>query len=140
LLLALDDMHWGEAASLQLLGHLFRTARPVPLLVLVSYRDDEPQPMLIDALGQAQRRAPVENIALAPLSERDVEALIGAWAGTGAPGSFARDLHERSDGNPLFISHLLRHLVRAGAIDPSCAAGHPPEMSGRSESHMRSVS
>jgi DNA-binding SARP family transcriptional activator len=116
--LALDDMHWGDPASLQLLAHLLRTAHPVPLLVLVAYRSGEGPPALADALEQARRRAPIQRVELSPLTEQDVEALISAWAGTGAPTSFARDLHERADGNPFFIGQLLRHLVRAGAIDP----------------------
>lgn len=118
LLVALDDMHWADPASVQLLAHLLRSARSVPLLVLVAYRSREAPPMLAEALDQAQRRAPIERIDLSPLTEGDVETLISAWAGTGAPTSFAHDLHGRSDGNPLLIGHLLRHLVRAGAIDP----------------------
>lgn len=118
LLLALDDMHWADAATLQLLAHLLCTARQAPLLVLVAYRTEEALPALIEALEQAQRRAPIERVALPPLSQRDVDALISAWAGTGAPASFARNLYERTDGNPFFIGHMLRHLIRAGAIDP----------------------
>lgn len=118
LLLALDDMHWADAASLQLLAHLLRTVRQAPALVLVAYRPEEALPALMEALEQAQRRTPIEPVALSPLGQQDVEALISAWAGTGAPASFARNLHERTDGNPFFIGHMLRHLIRAGAIDP----------------------
>ena len=116
--LALDDMHWADPASIQLLAHLLRTARPVPLLAVVAVRPGEAPPALAEALHQAGRRAPIERIELSPLTDEDVEALIAAWAGTGAPVLFARALRARSEGNPLFISHLLRHLVQAGAIDP----------------------
>ncbi len=117
-LIALDDMHWADPASIQLLAHLLGTAGQVPLLVVVAARPGEAPPALAEALHQAERRAPIEKIELPPLTDEDVEALIAAWAGTGAPVSFARALRARTEGNPLFIGHLLRHLVQAGAIDP----------------------
>lgn len=118
LLLALDDMHWADAASLELLAHVLRTARRAQLLIAVAYRPGEVPLGLVEALDRAGRRAPIEQVELGPLSEREVELLVRAWSGPGASRGFVRDLHRRTEGNPFFIVHLLRHLVRAGAIDP----------------------
>ncbi len=117
-LLALDDMHWADADSLEMIAHLLQNTR-APLLTLIAYRPGDALPAVASALGQASEPAPVEAICLEPLTEHEVETLIRAWAGTGAPAQFARNLRRRSDGNPFFISHLLRHLVRTGAIDPT---------------------
>ncbi len=118
LLLALDDMHWADAASLELLAHVLRTAPRTRLLIAVAYRPGEVPLALAEAFDRAGRRAPIEQVELGPLSEREVELLVGAWSGTGASRRFVRDLHRRTEGNPFFIVHLLRHLVRAGAVDP----------------------
>jgi DNA-binding SARP family transcriptional activator len=118
LLLALDDMHWADAASLELVAHVLGTAPRARLLVAVAYRPAEVPLALAEAFDRAGRRAPIEQIELGPLSEREVELLVGAWTGSGASRRFVRDLHRRTEGNPFFIVHLLRHLVRAGAIDP----------------------
>jgi predicted ATPase len=118
LLLALDDMHWADAASLQLLAHLLCAAPPARLLVVVAYRPAEVPLGLAEVLDRAGRRAPIEQIELGPLSEHEVQLFVGAWTGSGASRQFVRDLHRRTEGNPFFIVHLLRHLVRAGAIDP----------------------
>lgn len=118
LLLALDDMHWADPGSLELVAHVLRTAPRTDLLMVVAYRPGEAPVALAQTIDRAQRRAAVEVVELTPLSEREVEMLIGAWTGTGASRRFARDVHRRTDGNPFFIGHLLRHLVRAGAIDP----------------------
>jgi DNA-binding SARP family transcriptional activator len=118
LVLVLDDMHWSDSASVQLLSHMLRTARAGPLFVIIGYRPGESPVGLGEALDAVERRTPVERISLPPLNEEAVETLVSAWAGTGAPASFARGLHERTEGNPFFIANVLRHLVQAGAIDP----------------------
>ncbi len=117
LLVALDDMHWADPASTQLLAHLIRTAQ-APLRVLVAYRPDEVPPELTGTLSEVKRRTPVEQIELTALTQDQVDLLIAAWAGSGAPERFAQDIHRRTEGNPFFVGHVLRHLIRSGAIDP----------------------
>ncbi len=115
--LALDDMQWADAASLELLNHLVSSIRAVPIMMLLAYRESEATLGIRRVLETTQRYSPVERVDLSPLSEEEVELLISAWAGSGAPASLTRRLYNRTEGNPLFIGHLLRHLVRAGAID-----------------------
>lgn len=106
LLLVLEDLHWAEAASLDLLQFLLRRIAAVPVMVVVTYRDEE---SLLPAFHQLRREARTvagaQSIWLGALSAEDVAEL----------GSLVSDVRDRpaetlmaaSHGNPFFLTQLV---------------------------------
>ncbi|MFB8119753.1 AAA family ATPase [Streptomyces sp. NPDC055962] len=114
LVVALDDMHWADPASLELLDHLVRHPVPGPVVLLVSRRDRQTPPALTVALTRGLDTGSVIRIALPPLPEREcVEGLA-----PDLPRVRAAQLYAASEGNPLYFLSLL-HAHREGA-----APGH----------------
>jgi DNA-binding CsgD family transcriptional regulator len=101
--LVLEDVHWADEATLDVLRLLGRRADGVPALVLATYRDDElgPSHPLRVLLGQLATSAAVERMALRPLS---LEAVRELAAGSTLD---AETLHGRTGGNPFFVTEAL---------------------------------
>jgi len=116
LVLVLEDLHWADSASLDLLRFLARGLGDMPLLLIATYRDEGmPLETLIPLLV---REAPTERIALRPLDDNAVRALVrGRYD---LPGAEARRLAayllNRTEGNPLVIVELLRTLEEHRAV------------------------
>jgi adenylate cyclase len=113
LVLLVEDLHWADAASIELLGALADRLADRPLLVLLMYRPTlEP-----DALGTS--RAPHTAIEVAPLSRADSLDLLTAWFGdsTGQiPESLRATILRQAGGNPLYLEEVVRALVAAGVL------------------------
>ena len=83
IVLILDDLHWAGAPELLLLKHILRTAMPLRLLIVGTYRDTDltrTHP-LTAALADFRREAGVERLALHGLDEAAVVGLVTAAAG-----------------------------------------------------------
>jgi class 3 adenylate cyclase/tetratricopeptide (TPR) repeat protein len=112
LILLLDDLHWADPPTLQLLRHLVRATERTPLLILGTYREsevDESHP-LAQALAELRRARALDSLSLAGLAQEEVTALISSQAGAAAPVEFARSMMERTEGNPFFVQELLRDV------------------------------
>jgi DNA-binding CsgD family transcriptional regulator len=96
--LVLDDCHWADAASLELIEHLIRDP-PRPGILAVSYRTGQAPPRLAAAL--ARSRWPGTRLSLGPLSPADVDELLADQA----PSRRAR-VCRVSGGNPLYVQAL----------------------------------
>ncbi len=102
-LLVVEDAHWADEATLDLIRHLARRVHDRCALVLVTYRpEDAPagHPLRL-LLGDAATAAGTRRMALAPLSLAAVRALAGA------AGPDAARLHEVTGGNPFFVTEVL---------------------------------
>ncbi len=127
-LMLLDDIQWADKGSLLLLRHLAAADRPMRLIVLATYRDNEVS-KLLDTLAALHRQTGVTRINLQGLNDGEVlqyvEALVQLAAPEDAMG-IARAVHSETDGNPFFVIELLRHLAETGAIaeDGRWAATH----------------
>jgi tetratricopeptide (TPR) repeat protein len=119
--LVLDDIHWSDKPSLVLLRHLLRSATPMRLLVLCTYRDtdlDRSHP-LSDALADFRRQPGVERLDLHGLDGDEVAGLMTMTAGHDLEQSgldLARALHAETEGNPFFVGEVLRHLAETGVL------------------------
>jgi DNA-binding SARP family transcriptional activator len=128
LLVVVDDLHWADAGSLRLLVFLAGELRQARLLVLATYRDAEVvagQP-LAEALGALAREAVVERIALRGLDRAAVARLIAATTGSPPVERLVRAVHDRTEGNPFFVTELLRLLQSEDGLeadDAPAAAG-----------------
>jgi ATP/maltotriose-dependent transcriptional regulator MalT len=103
LVLVLDDLHWADQASLELLDHLLRRPPTGPSLLLLAHRSGRaPAPLL------AAVRAGCERIALAPLSRLDAGPLLEA-----VPEAGLRErVYVESGGNPFYLEQLVRAAAR----------------------------
>ncbi|MFD4925180.1 AAA family ATPase [Streptomyces goshikiensis] len=104
LLIALDDLHWADPASLELLDHLVRHPLRAPVVIVVARRDRQTAPSLAAALTRGVDTGAVLRLDLGPLTERAcVEQLA-----PGLPPDRAARLYAASEGNPLYFLTLLQ--------------------------------
>ncbi|HXW34764.1 MAG TPA: AAA family ATPase [Acidimicrobiales bacterium] len=120
--LVLDDLHWADKPSLQLLRHLVANTSLARLLILGTYRAAELSAShpLNEALA-AWHREPtgVSTIDLKGLEDTEVIAFLESAAGhelDDAGVRLAHQLYRETDGNPFFVGEVLRHLSESGAI------------------------
>src|SRR3954449_20741 len=126
--LVLEDLHWADAATLDVLRLLGRRISTVPALVIATYRDDEldrGHPLQI-ALGDLASRPSVERLRLEPLSPEAIAVLAAPpprpWGGPlrleplspeaiavlAAPHAVdPGELHRTTGGNPFFVTEAL---------------------------------
>jgi len=104
IVLVVEDLHWADDATLDLLRFLGRRLRGRPVLVLATYRDDAlgATDPLRAAVGELTALPSTRRIDLPRLSHRALEKLT---AGTGVD---ARVLHDLTGGNPFFAVEVLR--------------------------------
>ena len=153
-LIVLEDLHWADSATRDLLRFLGRRLHRCRPLVVATFRDDEvgPDHPLAAAVGELEHQAGVTRVALAPLSPDGVRTLV-----EGAGGRLdAERLHALTGGNPFFITEMLassdvssttlrdavlarlgrldqaaRAIVEAVSIDPrALEASHALELTG----------
>jgi adenylate cyclase len=113
LVLVVEDLHWADAASIELLGAVADRLADRALLLLLMYRPTlEP-----DALGTM--RVPHTAIEVTALARTDGEQLLAAWFGDSpahVPERLRTLILERSGGNPLYLEEVVRALIAAGAL------------------------
>ena len=119
--LIVDDLQWADSASLELLRHVLASDALNRVLVLATYRDSETfsSGALVDTLAELRRLQGVSRIELVGLDMTGVMALLEAGAGhpMGEDGaSLARAIYRETDGNPFFVTEVLRNLAESGAI------------------------
>ena len=123
--LVLDDLHAADEASLLLLRFLAREVGPDRLLLLAAYRDVDPRPAqpLAEMLAEVSREPSCRRIELRGLREPEVAEYLDRTAAELASPRLASALHERTEGNPLFVGELVRLLAIEGdqpqAVPPS---------------------
>lgn len=112
LVLLLDDLHWADASSLDLLLYLAETLRSGPMLVVMAYRDDDsPVPEggreLSRAIRRLERYLDVEHVELTRLDASGIAEIIADTVSADPSAPVVQWLLERSDGNPLFLHEYL---------------------------------
>ena len=120
--IVLDDLHWADAPSLQLLAFLTRQLRSAPVLVVGTYRDVEvaASDMVGPTLHDLARSS--VSVTLTGLDPDEVAGLITTLAGSRPDDALAVSIHRRTGGNPFFVREVTR-LMAAGGV----AAGAIPE-------------
>ncbi|MBI4518684.1 MAG: AAA family ATPase [Deltaproteobacteria bacterium] len=116
LVIILDDIHCADRSSLLLLQFLAHELRGLPVLILGTYRDTElraQQPLAV-TVAEALREPGTERITLAGLGEAEVGRFIELSAGARAAAALVAAVHQRTEGNPLFVSEVLRGLLAEG--------------------------
>lgn len=120
--MVIDDVQWIGKAALVLLRHLVRALDSSRVLLVVCYRDDELEPdgALADVLRDLAREQGIHRLHLPGLDEKAVGELLTSAAGidTEDPGK-ARTMQEQTQGNPLFVTELMRHLFDTAWLSSS---------------------
>jgi ABC-type oligopeptide transport system substrate-binding subunit/class 3 adenylate cyclase len=117
LVLALEDLHWADPTSVQLLEQLLSLAEEAPVLLVLSLRPERDHA----AWGlreHASREFPhlLREIDLGPLGDADGELLAALVAPATLPAELERRVLEAADGNPFFLEELVRSLADVGAL------------------------
>ena len=115
LVLVLEDMHWADHASLDLLQVLIHQVREQPILIVATYRDAElvPDQPLYQRLPGLVREGPALRLSLRRLGSEAILGLVEARYPTLEPSDVSRlgeHLERYSQGNPLFIDEILYTL------------------------------
>jgi class 3 adenylate cyclase/tetratricopeptide (TPR) repeat protein len=109
LVLIVDDLHWADASSLELLGRLARRVSEAPLLLMLGYRLDPPIPEPWRELSFCAR------LDVRELSAEGSAALVRELL-RGDPPPELTALIEKAQGNPFFVEEVVRGLVESGAL------------------------
>jgi DNA-binding winged helix-turn-helix (wHTH) protein/tetratricopeptide (TPR) repeat protein len=120
LVLVLEDLHWSDTATVDLVSLLARRKEPARLLVIGTYR---PVDVLVsrhplEDLGvELQARGRCQYLSLELLAEAGVaDYLRERFTGHAFPSELARVIHRRTEGNPLFMVSVVEDLVARGLI------------------------
>ena len=115
LLLVLEDLHWVDPSTVDLISTLARRRSPSKLMLLGTYRLAEhpwkavKQDLLVHRLCR--------KIALPPLAETEVAEYLGIESpGVAVPEGLAALIYRHSEGNPLFMVAALDHMRDRGLI------------------------
>jgi serine/threonine protein kinase/tetratricopeptide (TPR) repeat protein len=118
--LFIDDVQWADASTIDLLAYLGPRITELRVLIIVTYRQSEMRlakhPFLAVQLD-LQARGIATEIALDFLSrENVVEFLDLQYPLNRFPADFARAIHDKTEGNPLFMVDVVRYLGAIGVI------------------------
>ncbi len=120
LVVVLDDLHWSDPSTIDLLALVAGRREPARLLVIATYRPAEVVLSGHPLRAVAQRLATSRRCTEVTLDDLAVDAvaeyLERRFAGNRFPSEVARLVRKRTDGNPLFLVTLVDHLLARGAI------------------------
>ncbi len=105
----IEDLHWADPSTLELIGLLIEAAPTLRLLLVLTFRPSfEP--------SWPPGRSFVTPLALARLGRRSTQQLIEASAGLALPERVLEDIAARADGVPLFAEELARAVIESGVV------------------------
>jgi DNA-binding CsgD family transcriptional regulator len=139
--LVVEDLHWADSGTLDLLTFLVRGRMSDGTCLVVTSRHDElpPDDLVLDWLASTVRVPGVEPVVLASLSDDDVELLIASLVDSEPAESLLADVVRRGEGNPFFTEQL---VAAANDVGPplEMPPGVPPGVAQMLLSRVRSVS
>lgn len=106
--LIVEDVHWADPSSLELLGLLVDKIAHTRLFVALAFRSGFIPPWNI--------HSHVTNIALTPLPRQATEQMVLHVAGGKLPASLVREIVEKTEGVPLFVEELTRMVLESGIL------------------------
>ena len=143
LVLVLDDLHWADHPSLLLLEFVARELSNARLLVIGAYRDVElsRQHPLSRTLGELTRSAEggFQRVLLRGLDREDVGRFIELASGIIPPSGMVEAVHRQTEGNPLFVTEVVRLLMQEGALIPGPSPSGRGVAQGRGEADSWNV-
>ena len=120
LVVFLDDLHWADVSTIDILNYLARRFADMRLLVLVTYRPSDmalAQNRFASVSADLHPHGLFEHVALDSLAVADVERYLNLeYPGHQFPPAFAAFIHGKTEGTPLFMADLIRYLRDSGCI------------------------
>ncbi|NQW22903.1 MAG: AAA family ATPase [SAR202 cluster bacterium] len=124
--IVMDDLHWADPASVQLIIDLFPLIEEAPLLILCSFRPERQS-----AAWRAKQAAETgyshvyTEINLTALTDEDSDELFENLLGiSNLPTQLRRTILQKTDGNPFFIEEFIRTLIDSGVITRDETGAH----------------
>jgi DNA-binding CsgD family transcriptional regulator len=118
LLVVIEDVHWSDDTSAELLLHLARHTRSAAIALVLTFRPDELHPALAGLLAGLNRERLAAELHIQRLSRGEIDAMLQAIFRLDRPAraDFLDLLANLSEGNPFLIEEILRSLVASGEI------------------------
>jgi len=120
LVLVLEDLHWSDHSTLEVIAYLAQRRLPARLLLVGTYRSAEAKrgdSPLRAITQELQARRCGEEIVLTPLAAFDVGSYLrGRLAGGQVGDDLAWVMHQRTDGHPLFLVNVVDFALRQGLL------------------------
>jgi class 3 adenylate cyclase/tetratricopeptide (TPR) repeat protein len=114
-LMILEDAHWADPTSLEVVGRAVDRLRTLRVLLIVTFRPEFEIPWI----GQPH----VAALTINRLTQRDIEAMIDHVVGNKPlPPSVRQNVIERTDGIPLFVEEMTKAVLEAGGEEPGLRA------------------
>jgi class 3 adenylate cyclase/tetratricopeptide (TPR) repeat protein len=118
--LVLDDLHWADPASVELVQHLLSIADRRSILFVCVFRPNRDSPAwTVKQLAEQKFPYRYQEIVLSPLSESESDSLVASLLPIAQFPQQARELILRkTEGNPFFVEEIVRELIESGAARP----------------------
>jgi predicted ATPase len=124
-ILVVEDLHWADRSTRDLVAYLVRNLRHGRLLLLLTYRSDElhRRHPLRPLLAELERDRRVERLELGRFDLGEVAAQLTGILGTAPAARLVERVHARSGGNALFVEELAAAAAAAAGAAPAAAGG-----------------
>ncbi len=116
--MVMDDLHWADPASVELMIDMLPVVEEVPLLLLCSFRPDRRSPAWrLKQAAETDYPHRYTEITLSALSDEDSDALFGNLLNiSDSPPQLRQIILAKTEGNPFFVEEFTRTLIDTGAI------------------------
>lgn len=118
IVLVLDDVHWADTSTLELLEHCFELCERQPVLLIMVFRQDRAQPLhgLCDFVKDKYAHL-LTRVELQPLTAEQSHELIDDLVGASTlPADMYALIVEKAQGNPFYIKELIHMLIRDSTL------------------------
>ena len=122
--LVLDDLHWADSGSVELVGALLRSPPSAAVLMAIAVRPRQVPERLDGALERAHRADVLARVDLVPLTRDEAAALLGQEV----DDALATELHQESGGNPFYLEQLARAVQRGAEVPSDVVAALTEEL------------
>ncbi len=122
LLIFLDDMHWADRASLDILNYLLEKLEHAPVLLVCTYRPEEVREdhLLQDIMNRITQKPSCERLVLRPLEKNGTRRLISSiLEHHEPPEDYVELVYQKTRGNPLFVKEIVRQMLEEGTVKPA---------------------
>jgi len=125
IVIVLDGLHWSDQPTLAFLEFIAREMNQSRVLLICTYRDMElnrRHPLSV-TLGDLARDRLYERVILRGLSESDIARFVEIAAGFSAPAELSATVQRHTEGNPLFVTEVIRDLIQSGELTEEKVSG-----------------
>lgn len=114
LIAVLEDLHWADDASLELLAAMHRRRQPQPALLLITYRPEDAPAGLVDLLAELDRLRGAIELRLTPLNREQAQDVVTTLLGAPPAAEYFDAVHTLAEGNPYVIEEIVRSSLLSG--------------------------